>query len=227
MIYLIDDSNFKQMNALYVHDDAYKDILHVVSSVSEFDMLCESQFHDAECIMVHRTFDGTTSDKEKIADLTDDGDKIPYVVFSAGDSSSAVFDEIHPFRIMGLKKEVFYERLRDFLDNYLENHKLNLWILAYGKNYMRVRVRNWALAILRNTSTIKGFIDEQSLGCITKDGNLKKIIDVSAPAIGITYDELVNDKLIDEPIKVDEFKSRINKITNSFYQYGKNIYTWE
>lgn len=226
MIYLIDDTNLDNMNALYVKDEKYVGIIHLINNVHDFSKDFANISGDAECVMIHRTFGGSNIYKEEIAQLADDGDKIPLVVFSAGDVDTDFVGENYRC-IVGLKKKTFYENLRYFLDNYLQNHIVDLRILAYGMNYKSIMVRKWALDIIRKTSTLNGIITEIDLGPITSDGSLEKLIKISSPAIGISYDELVNEKLIDHPLTVDEFVRRINKIVNSFCQYGKNIYTWE
>lgn len=226
MIYLIDDSNLEQLSATYVYDEKYKGILCVVDNVADYKRTFVSLPADAECVMIHRTFGGTNVYKENLSQATDDGVNTPLVIFSAGDAD-VIFDEQDDRCILGIKKKVFYERLRDFLNDYLQNKVVNLRVLAYGKNYHTVLVRRWALDILRKVSGVKGVISESDLGAITRDGSLKKLIDASAPAIGVSYDELVNEKLIDQPVMAADFVGKINKIVDSFNQYGKNIYTWE
>jgi hypothetical protein len=176
--------------------------------------------------MIHRTFANSSIYKEQMAELTNDGDTIPFVVFSAGDSERAVFDEKYPQIIEGIKKSVFYSRLPYFLETFELKHEINLNLLAYGKDYIKIRVRSLALSVLRVIAAKEGEINVSELANIASCSEFKELVSLSYPAIGFSYDELL-EELEDNPISFEKFKNNINQIVNSFYQYGKNIYLWQ
>lgn len=220
MLYLIDDSNLKEFDAEFVFD--YKNILTTIQTSGQFADISD-KLSDANCIMVHRTFWNSTKTKEKCAELSKDGDKIPLVVFSAGDSENAVVNHMSN-AVISLKKSVFYSRLKLFLDNYIKSGFINLKLLAYGKDYVKVEVRNLSKDIFSVISGKDGILTLDYLPKIAKC--LKKIVTLSSPKIGISYDDLM-EKLEDEPITFARFRNNINNIVISFEQYGKNIYTWK
>jgi len=225
MIYLIDDTNLESFNATFLLAPKYQSVLCLIKSVDELDSF-RSSLSSAECIMIHRTFANSSIYKEQMAELTNDGDTIPFVVFSAGDSEHAIFDEKYPQIIEGIKKSVFYSRLPYFLEAFEIKQEINLKLLAYGKDYIKIRVRALALSVLRVVATKEGEINVSELANIASCPEFKELISLSYPALGFTYDELL-EELEDNPISFEKFKNNINKIVNSFYQYGKNIYLWQ
>ncbi len=225
MIYLIDDSDLKELNAEYVFDDKYKDILCVVRDASQFEKQIPL-IYNAECIMIHASFENSITYKTRVLALAIDKD-IPFVSFSGDDYEFVVFSEqSNPNYVRGIKKGIFYHRLRSFLDFFKQKNEINLMILAYGENYNSYIARKCALVIFRKTSGMSGTISEIDLAKITTEGYFKKLIDLAEPAIGISYDNLIDD-LLNNPITIVEFLSHINKIVESFCQFGVNIYTWK
>jgi hypothetical protein len=225
MIYLIDDTSLESLNATFLLAPEYQSILRFIKTVDELDSF-RSELSSAECIMIHRTFANSSIYKEQMAELTNDGDTIPFVVFSAGDSERAVFDEKYPQIIEGIKKSVFYSRLPYFLETFELKHEINLNLLAYGKDYIKIRVRSLALSVLRVIAAKEGEINVSELANIASCSEFKELVSLSYPAIGFSYDELL-EELEDNPISFEKFKNNINQIVNSFYQYGKNIYLWQ
>ena len=110
MIYLIDDSKLEDFNADYVFDDKYKNILTIVRNMSEFSKVLD-MLSNACCIMVHNTFCGSQQVKNKCSRVACNGEKIPFIVFSAGDSENAVVSSTTN-AIISLRKGVFYNRLK-------------------------------------------------------------------------------------------------------------------
>ena len=225
MIYLIDDSSFEYYHAEYVFDDKYQEILCIIRDEAQ---LIEKRLEmaEADCIMVHYSFRGSRLAKEQMAELADDGDKIPFVVFSGGDSEQAVFDDKNPNLILEIKKSTFYERLIFFLDNYIQTKSVNLRILAYGQNYIRTYVQRWAVRLMRLIAGRIGMIKKSDIVDLEKLPEFKEIINASSPALGITYDNLI-ERLREEDTSFDIFCRNILNIVNSFNQYGKNIYPWK
>lgn len=225
MIYLIDDSSLDNLNATYVFDEKYSTILKIIQTQEQLSMYMEKLLQ-ANCIMIHRTFDNSQVAKEEVSQLSEDGKKIPLVIFSDGDPEIATFDMQAPNWIGGLKKKVFYERLTYFLDYYLQTHLINLLLLAYGKNYMKISVRSDATQVLKLLRGKSGLIDFMLLAELAACPAFKRLIDGANPSLGIDYKNLV-ETLEDSPITVDAFTNNINRIVNSFNQYGKNIYSWK
>ena len=225
MIFLIDDTNLDGFNVTFLLNSEYKGVLRSIRTADELNSL-RSDLISADCIMIHRTFANSSIYKEQMADLTNDGETIPFVVFSAGDSEHAIFDEKYPKIIGGIKKSLFYSRLPYFLESFKAKREINLKLIAYGKDYIKVRVRALALSVLRVVVAKEGEIGVLELANIASCPEFKDLISLSQPAIGITYDELL-EELEDNPISFEKLKNNINQIVNSFYQYGKNIYLWK
>lgn len=225
MIYLIDDTNLESMNASFVLDATYENVLRLINTIDDLDRQ-KGSLCSADCIMIHRTFANSNVYKEQMAELTNDGEHIPLVVFSAGDSENAVFEDNNPHLISGLRKSVFYVRLPLFLDTYKTQHTVDLRLLAYGKNFQKVKVRSLALPIFRVIAGKDGIMSTSDLAAIAAYSEFKELISIANPDLGISYDDLL-EKLEDHPIMFSSFRNNINQIVNSFNQYGKNIYIWK
>lgn len=225
MIYLIDDTNIESVNGQFLLSKEFEHVLYRIETVERLDEL-RDVLNRADCIMIHRTFANSTIYKEQIAELAGDGEIIPLVIFSAGDSEHAVFDENFPNVIEGIKKNVFYARLKGFINAFIENHVIDLKLIAYGKNYLKIRVRSLALSVFQLISGKEGLISVSELAKIAFNPDFKELITISNPSLGLSYDDLL-ENLEDNPITFLELKNRIDLIVTSFYQYGKNIYPWK
>lgn len=225
MIYLIDDTKLESVNATFLLDKDYSNALRLIRTAGDFEKSQEA-LKLADCVLIHRTFANSTIYKERIAELTNDGELIPLVVFSAGDSEHAVYDEKKPYIIEGIKKYVFYSRLIPFLESFIKEHRVNLKILAYGKDYTKVKARSLALSVLRLVEGKEGSMTISELANIAACPDFKELISISNPELGIAYDDLL-EELEDNPISFSIFRNNINQIVNSYYQYGKNIYIWK
>lgn len=222
MIYLIDDSDLEDFNIDFLQDDKYKKVVTNVHNMQDFKRLHDS-LNNADCIMVHKTFCNSNEVYQQVSSITDNDERnIAFVAFSAGDAESAVYDESDPLSIDGLKKAVFYERLQYFLDEFIANGKVNLKILAYGKDYLKVLVRSWALAILRLVAGKTGMVKLEDVSRLAANQSFKLFVE----AASMDYADFL-EYMEDNPISFDIFRMNINNIVNSFNQYGKNIYTWK
>ena len=105
-------------------------------------------------------------------------------------------------------------------------HSVDLRILAYGKDFNKIKVRSLALSVLRIVEGKQGDMTIQDLANIAACPDFKELISISNPELGLTYDELL-ENLEDKPISFNIFRNKINQIVNSFYQYGRNIYLWQ
>lgn len=225
MIYLIDDTNIESVNGLFLLKEEYRQIIYRIETVDDLKK-SRNKLNTADCIMVHRTFANSIIYKEKIAELTEDGERIPLVVFSAGDAEYAIFDEKKPYIIEGIKKSIFYARLSEFLNEYLVSNTVNLRLIAYGINYIKIKVRTLALSVFQLIAGKDGIVTISELANIASNPNFRELISLSNPALNISYDDLL-EELEDNPITFTDFKNKINQIVNSFYQYGKNIHSWK
>ena len=80
--------------------------------------------------------------------------------------------------------------------------------------------------ILKIVSGKTGVVASTDLAQIASCPDFKELISESSPALGYSYDELL-EYIEDNPTSFESFKSNINNIVTSFSQYGKNIYHWK
>lgn len=225
MIYLIDDTLKETLDSDFVFDDKYKKVLVVIQNKAEFNSRM-NELYSADCIMVHLTFEESNDVKDKASIIADDGDEIPFVVFSGSFSENPDFDYESNNYISGIKKSTFYQRLHDFLEEYVINGNVDLRIIAYGKDFQKVIVRNYAKGILSDLENKEGILQLEDIVKLSTNKDFKNFVEISNPKFGIGYNQLL-EKLKEEPISISDFKSRIEKIVINFEQYGKNIYTWK
>lgn len=238
MIYLIDDNSKGQRieyGASYIDEGQYDDILiHIEKTNGSTDVsfLC-----NAKLIMIHDSLEdfengGFVENSRHARHNIDDiaqNNNIPLVYFSDGHIVSEMDPEGN---ITQLKKADFYYRLKDFLENYKELGVLDLKILAYGKNWKNLRLKEVVKKFYNKISNKKDneilFIrDVLPSSKISEPNYLSTIIEIYAqPNLGKSYNEIL-DYIEDEQITVGEFKQRIDKILTSINRYGKNTYTWK
>lgn len=236
MIYLIDDNSKGQRvgyGAIYIDEGLYDDILtHIEKMNGATDV---SFLSKARLIMIHDSLEDFENGefveksqraKHNIVDLAQNNN-ILIVNFSDGHNIPVMDSEGN---IAQLKKADFYYRLKDFLEDYKEFGTIDLKILAYGKNWKSVLLKEE----VKNFYNKICYKKNDDILCIKdvlplKDepNYLKNIIDTySQPAIGKSYKEII-DYIEDDEITVGEFKHRIDKILISVNKYGKNTYTWK
>lgn len=133
MIYLIDDTLKETIDSDFVFDDKYKQAVVVIQNGTEFKSRM-NELYSADCIMVHLTFEDSNDIKDKAAVIADDGDEIPFVVFSGSFSENPDFDYDKNNCISGIKKSTFYQRLYDFLEEYTANGKVDSLQSRHRKN---------------------------------------------------------------------------------------------
>ena len=242
MIYLIDDNQNNQRlknNKITFVDEGYFDgylksiekieITKSFSDISHLDFL-----KTADCILLHSTTEdydenkgflsGSRFNALKIKELiSQEGEKIPLVLFS-NSMGEAEFDfEDNPNYISSVKKNLFYERLFDFLDYYKNTGKVEMRIIAWGKNFVSNEISKLVIEMLKafdfkeNSESLK----LTDLSSIIK--SFKSFVELSLPKNDIN--EILNE-LEDNPITIQDFKKKINQITESFIKYGKNIHSW-
>lgn len=237
MIYLIDDDSKNQRvayGASYINDGLYDDILcHLEKVNPDLDL---SLLSGASYVMVHESLadfiNGQYDDTSHIAQDNiihyADKNNIPYVCFSDGHAPIGIFDSNN--NIVCLKKSTFYARLQDFLDYYKASHNIEPRILAYGREFQKYiiekLIKSLFLKFSHKSPTDRLMPADVMPSKANEPEYCKQIINLAQPAIGIGYDDLLDD-IEDNDITVGEFKQHVNKIFNSVSQYGTNTYTWE
>jgi hypothetical protein len=243
MIYLIDDNQHNQRqtnyNITYIEDGVFDGFLTSLEKINPSDSLSEVKYLDflktADCILLHSTTEdyqidkgfipGSRTNSIKIKEvISQEGDIIPLVLFS-NSMGNPDFDNQEEIRyIRGIKKNIFYERLYDFLKNYQVTGKVDLKILALGKNYVSQETIRFGTEVLTALQG-KGNTDFLQLSDIMPVKNsLKNFIEI---ALSHSDFEKIISSLDGQNIQVQDFKKKINLITESYIKYGKNIYPWK
>lgn len=243
MIYLIDDNQQNQRlnnyNITFVEDGVFDGHLTSIEKIEQGQSFSDTShlefLKSADCILLHPTTEDYDKDKGflsgsktnalKIKELiSNEGDMIPLVLFS-NSMGEAEFDfESNPNYISSIKKNLFYERLFDFLEHYKNTGRVELRIIAWGKNFMSKEVSKLAFEILSAMES-KNNSDDLLLPDLSKVlKSFKSFVELTLPKSNI--DEMLNE-IEDNPIKIQDFKKKINQITESYAKYGKNVYSWK
>jgi hypothetical protein len=222
-IYLIDDSTIEGIDTGFLEDGTFSDILIPIRNIQSY-ALNENNMNNSACILVHNTFNSSLITREKVKDITDDGDKIPLVIFSGEDNEKAVFGENPETSILHIKKQLFYTRLKDFLEKYKQSELIELKIIAFGKNFRTEEVIDWATSVLGKFNGRTDYIKTSDLPSINCE-EFRKLYKAASPAIAISYEDLMED-LEDSHMALEVFRKKVKKIIKSFNQHGKNIYPW-
>lgn len=242
MIYLIDDNQNNQRqnnyNITYIEEKVFDGFLVSIEKIKKNNDLKDISHLDflksADCILLHSTTEdydeengflsGSTTNVEKITNLISDfGEKIPLVLFSnsMGEPKSSI--DGNSKIINGIKKNVFYEHLYEFLKHYKNTGEIELKIIAWGKNFISKEVSDLAYEILKS-------IDSKINTKIIEISDISNILKIFQRFIKLSFPNTDTNEIIfdieDSPITVIEFKNKINKITESYIKYGKNIYSW-
>ena len=234
-IYLIDDNidgNRSKYGGAFVDEGKYNDVLCAINKLSENDDL-SFVVNDSVCVLMHKTFndfyngsyhDDSQKVAAKINDMPEMGISIPFVTFSDGDSSNiGTYEDNTPNRVYNLNKRAFYNRLDSFISYYITTSKIDLRILAYGKDFKKVLVEKAATVLF---SRIQEFKEDEMVPTIVHCHEMRQIVDLSQPKIGKSYEDIINELQLN-PITIREFKNRINNILDNFQDYGQNYYIWK
>jgi hypothetical protein len=231
MIYLIDDNQGNQQvdkfGIQYINEGLFSDFL---VSIERLEKNVDLSFvKNAECILLHTTTEdivngnfkqGSVSNATKIIkEISDNGEKIPLVLFSEQMSEIAIMPNQNYIR--AIKKSTFYSNLFDFLSLFKESKELEFKILANGKNFRSIEISSY-LRILTENLEFRNANDLIKL----KDINLKVFnLLIEMSSINCTFEKLIED-LEDSPVTVQKFRENLAYINQSFTNYGKNIYGW-
>lgn len=243
MIYLIDDNQdnqrLKNYNITFVEDGVFDGYLTSIEKLEIKESLSDTSHLEflktAECILMHSTTEDYDNDKGflpgsktnvlKIKEMiAQEGEIIPLVLFSNSMGEAEFNFNKNPNHIHSIKKNLFYERLYDFVEYYKNVNRVELRIIAWGKNFEAKEISILAIEILRAVEQ-KLNTDNLTLSDLSKV--LKKFesfIKIAFPENNINE---ILEQIEDNPISIHEFKKKINLITESYAKYGKNIYPWE
>ena len=243
MIYLIDDNQNNQRlrnyNITFIEEGIFDGYLTSVEKLEirkGFSDVSRLKFlKEVDCILLHSSTEdydrdrgflsGSKTNVIKIKEIiSQEGEIIPLVLFS-NSMGEAEFDfENNPNYISSINKNLFYERLYDFLENYKDTGKVDLRIIAWGKNFHSKEISKLAVEIISSLEAKQNsdILKLTDLSQIIKE--FKSFIELALPDKEIN--EILN-KIEDNPMMVQDFKRKINLITESYAKYGKNIYPWE
>ncbi|HBG70065.1 MAG: hypothetical protein A2W93_10025 [Bacteroidetes bacterium GWF2_43_63] len=243
MIYLIDDNQNNQRlsnyNITFIEEGAFDEYLISIdkleigssfSSTSHLDFL-----KNADCILLHTTTEdflpgkgfipGSKTNVLKIKEIiSQEGELIPIVLFSNSMGETEYNSDKNPNYISSIKKNLFYERLFDFLENYKNSGIVDLRIIAWGSNFACKEVSRLAIEIL---SAFESKDNSDRL----KLSDLSPIIKSFKTFLELSFsnskvNEILND-IEDNPIRIKEFKDKIKHITECYAKYGKNTCNWK
>lgn len=241
MIYLIDDNQnnvrVSEYKISYIENNYFANHLTSISKLelrNDIDDISHLKFlKSADCILLHSTIEdvdeagkfipGSITNSIKIKELISDyGNKIPLVLFSNSLSEKAAYNfKETPNFIRAIKKNIFYNRLYDFLEKYQNENIIELRIIAYGYNFHAYAITEFANEILAPIA----FIDDDKLK-IEHIPNILAFQGFFELAFNQrNWKEFLFD-LEDHPMLIEDFRKRIYSITNSFIKYGRNIYNW-
>ncbi len=243
MIYLIDDNQHNQRlenyKIAFVEEGVFTGYLTSIERLEfkkELNDISHLEFlRNADCVLLHSTIEdyvmekgflsGSKTNSLKIKEeISQEGDSIPLVLFSNSMGDPEYDFDNQPNYIRSIKKNLFYERLFDFLEHYKSTKKVELRIIAWGKNYGAKEISMHAREILK-ALTVKS---DSDLVAITDLSlvveSLRSFLEISLPESDMNS---IFDQIEDHPMSVADFKKRIKLITESYSNYGKNLHSWE
>lgn len=217
MIYLIDDTPIEMIGE-YMDPAEYGDLLVRIAEGRQEDL---DRMKDADCVLLHSSYADKPFLKAVKKDICGYGETVPLVLFSDGNPQEVEFDGDN--LIVSIRKDRVYSNLAAFIQAFGREGTPDLKILAYGEHYARERAASLAGRLLSRLMFQPGeeAIDPEKIAGPV----LEEFVTLSAPGIGQGYDGLLAE-LRASPMTAAEFRSRVNKILDSFNQYDKNIYHW-
>ena len=232
-ILLIDDNSKNQRevyDASFVDEEEYSDCLsHIEQVNSQSDL---SFLDDASCVMIHDSLEDYIngeykSDSHKAKDRIEDiiqSKNLPYVLFSDGHGMTADWREDMPNVVFSIKKSEFYRHLKAFLDNNRETGKLDMRLIAYGKDFLKHLMSLWCQAVI---SKLGATSDDEVIDTSKIDNrSLRLIIENAQPKVSVSFNDVMCD-IEDGNITAGNLRNNINNILSSVKKYGKNISSWK
>ncbi len=218
MIYLLEDRPERQKQ--YISDidldESFikNDPSYLKKEETNQQKILEEKFNDAKAIFIHRSFFSDENNNLTYGKLTSFRNyvveqKIPAVFFSGGIGSAYVFEN---GKIANINSKIFYTNLKDTLipsiQQQLKNnsdYEVNLYYLAYGKNYKINQVSQYIMLI---NSRIFNKSDDTRL---SKDG-IDEIIELTEDFLSEEFSE-EKEKLINYYETKDElYPSKIRQL---------------
>ena len=232
-ILLIDDNSKNQRevyDAAFVDEEEYSDCLsHIEQVNSQSDL---SFLDDVSCVMIHDSLEDYVngefkSDSHKAKDRIEDAiqsKNLPYVLFSDGHGMDADWRENMPNVVFSIKKSEFYRHLKSFLDNYRKTGKLDMRLIAYGKDFLKQLMSSWCQAFIIKLADTP---DDEVIDTSKVDKHsLRLIIENSQPKVGVSFNDVMCD-IEDGNITAGYLRNNVNNILSSVKKYGKNISSWK
>lgn len=242
MIYLIDDNQNKHRENIgidFVNNGVFVDVLTPIEKIEKralSDLSHLDYLKDADCILLHYSTEDYNFDNESfisgsrtnvvkiVESISEEGDKIPLVLFSNGMGEAILDNKNNISFIREINKNLFYSQLFDFIDYYKNTRKIEMRILAWGKNFRSKEISILGATLLDLLTKYKGN-DDFEVALLT-DAKMEFLRFVN---LSLVQDDIssVLDDLTNNPLTIKEFRDKINLITESFLKYGKNIYPWK
>lgn len=240
MIYLIDDNqnNRRKKNGIdFVDDGVFAEFLNPVDKIEKREKASDIShlafLQDADCILMHASTEdwseekgflsGSLSNVRKIKEeIADFGETIPLVLFSNGMTETIYSPEENPNLIIGMNKDVFYDRLYDFIENYKNTNAIEFKILAWGKNFRAREIAVLSNRLLESIALLNATeIIPENVISDNKDF-FQSFIEKAYT--DTNHLEVFNDW---KGITIENLRNKLNSATESFLKYGKNIYSWK
>ncbi len=243
MIYLIDDNQNNQRlinyNITFIEEgvfDGYLSSIEKLEIGKVFSQVSHLEFlKNADCILLHSSTEdydrergfipGSKTNAIKIKEIiSQEGEIIPLVLFSNSMGGAEIDFKKNPNYISSIKKNLFYERLYDFLKHYRNKGEVELKILAWGENFLSIEVSKLAREIISSLETKQNsdVLKLTDLSPIIR--KFKSFIELALPNNNVNE---ILDRIEDNPMMIQDFIRKINLINESYTKYGKNIYPWE
>ena len=233
MIYLFDNTSSEFIKK-YINPLVYTDVLYFSPSAT-MDMLetMTTALEAADWIFLHRSFEAEFEDEYYMIaeDIADWGKKVPLLIFSDGDMPEPVINKQTATYIQSFKKSEFYSSLPGFLTSIRAKGRTDIQVLltkswqnGTSNSKMQEQPNIYALGkeILMG---IRALNQDDEVGSYIDLERLKSILDYSQPEIGIQTETILAE-VENGVLKVGKIRELINKVIDSYNNYGKNIYTW-
>ena len=233
MIYLFDNTSSEFIKK-YINPLEYTDVLYFSPSAT-MDMVetMTTALEAADWIFLHRSFEAEYEDEYYMIaeDIADWGKKVPLLIFSDGDMPEPVINKQTATYIQSYKKSEFYSSLPGFLSSIRANGKTDIQVLltkSWANNPANSEMQEHPNISELGKELLVGIRalnqDDKASSYIDLE-KLKLILDYSQPEIGIQTETILAE-VENGVLKVGKIRELINKVIDSYNNYGKNIYTW-
>ena len=222
MIYLIDDDQYQQQqqnyNATYLTDETYNDILTLLKTEEEVN---DYTFDGAKCLLIHNSFGkgelrGRNNPIVLKLETIADTENIKRATFSNQFASGSKFASEDTKLLKEIKKDLFYQNLNAFLEDYkkkidgngnADDNNPNLEILAYGENYNLVK------ALEARKLLFLKYLVKSDDAIYTYNNDLQNL-KILYSANGQTDEDILDD-FDDNPKTILDLKNIVNKLIES------------